>query len=160
MLDPYSAIYGGGMGMYGGYNPYLYGAGGFPGANSLMGMYGGANQMMMDYGMNTGMGAGMNGLLGGYPGLGSMTGLGGLGNSFGLMNPAAQLMTGNSMMNNNPAALGPNSNTNNFGSAGSPFGRQFRNRYTSGGVVTRENDGPNKSSGCGFIMKRGCNEIT
>lgn len=92
MFDPMSAMYGGGMGMYGHYNPFLYGA------------YGGANNMMMNPLMDSMAMSpyGTSGMLGATLGLNSV-------------NPYGAYF-------NNPML-------SNFGSAGSPFGRQFRSRY-------------------------------
>src|SRR4051794_30459610 len=114
MYGPYGA--------YNQFNPMLYGGAGAMMANPMLGM---------DY--SGGMG-GLNGLLGG---LNPMMGLSGGGmNSFGLMGGADSMMGNNfglGMPISNPL-FGTATNSNNFGSVGSPFTRQFR-RYSSGMIM-------------------------
>lgn len=91
LFDPITAMYGGGMGMYGNYNPFLYG---FGGANNLL-----MNPLMDSMAMGP---YGANGMLGATLGMNSVNPYGAYFNS--------QMLS-------------------NYGSAGSPFGRQFRSRY-------------------------------
>ncbi|KAI1708851.1 hypothetical protein DdX_11608 [Ditylenchus destructor] len=137
-------------GPFGGFNqftnPMLYGGGGAMMGNPLL---------AMDYGASMG---GMNGFLGG---LNPMLGANGFGmNSFGLMNPTDPMMgsnLGSGLSMGNPI-FGTATNSNNFGSVGSPFGRQFR-RYSSGGIGRDSEANKSPTPGCGFLMKRGCNDV-